>query len=574
VLTEREFADFELLVSGGFAPVDTYLTRDQYHECMRDGRVTLPDGTKSPLGLPIVLTATLSDLFSLSQEELDEEVDAGGIAPDVQIVAPDGTTHLATLHVSGLFPPEAAAECEGVYGTRDPAHPGVAATTAQYFEKCYCLEGEMELVAAPRHFDFSERRSVAAMRAELADAPGPVLAFQTRNPLHNAHLALLKAAIDRIGGTDQITLVVTPAVGPTQTGDVPAGVRMAAYRALLATDASGACAPDAPRNPFPGVRILLRPLPLAMRMAGPREALQHAVVRRALGATHFVVGRDHAGPSVRRSVAEGDHAPDGMFYGPDDARLFVESRAAELDGLEVVTFSAVAFDARLESYAPAASIPFEHRRAISGTEARRRLAAGGTLPEWFTPAAVSHALLPYFARPRGCVVLCCGLSGAGKTTLTQAVAEKLRGGATSPFVKLLDGDEVRTNLSKGLGFSRVDRSTNVRRVGYVAAAVAAAGGVALCANIAPYADDRTANRQTAEAAGVPFLEVFVDTPLAECERRAPKGLYARARAGTLKGFTGVNDPWEPPETPDVHLDGAEDLGAMAERLADAIRHVT
>ena len=279
-------------------------------------------------------------------------------------------------------------------------------------------------------------------------------------------------------------------------------------------------------------------------MAGPRSALFHAHIRRNLGATHFIVGRDHAGPSARRSVADGAHTVGSAFYDPCEAIVFAKTRPTP--GLKILTFRAIGYDKRAERYAPRGDIPEDRRAAISGTEARHRLSTGLPLPEWFTPPGVEKVLRPFYSRPQGIIIYLVGLSGAGKTTIANALAERCRALPDGRPVVVLDGDIIRTNLSRGLGFSKADRSANVRRIGYAAILAATGGNIAICANIAPYAEDRAVNRAAAEAAGLRYVGVHVATTLEVCEGRDPKGLYALVRAGTIPNFTGVSDPWEPP----------------------------
>jgi sulfate adenylyltransferase len=341
---------------------------------------------------------------------------------------------------------------------------------------------------------------------------------------------------------------------------------MAAYREALQMEPT-----------FPGFNLghvrefptLLVPLPLAMRMAGPREAVHHAIIRKNMGATHFVVGRDHAGPSTKRSFPDGGAKAGEPFYDPSAALELIQSLKSEL-GIDPVTFSAIGYDGRKGAYGLLTDIPEEDRKVISGTHVRWALQNGEPLPEWFTKPEVYKILSDWYGRPRGCVIYCVGLSASGKTTLALAVKERLEGKADCPPITFLDGDEVRANLSKGLSFSREDRGINVTRIGYVACVAARSGGIAICANIAPYAEDRDANRKRAASMGLRYLEVFVDTPLAVCEERDPKGLYAGARAGRIKGFTGISDPWEPPTAPDLRIDGTAPISDNVYRVVNAL----
>lgn len=611
-LNDRELADYELLTEGLLAPLGSYMSRAQYAACVGAGEEPAADGASpttdgSASGgsvanlLPIVLTFPKN-----KQPPIGAQIRLVAAAAD--------TTVLATLEVTEVYFPNPYAETQSVYGAHDPAHPGVSqmwdtygvspaqqespSTLFDYLSDpaVVCVSGPLIQPRAPAHHDFPERginRVLTHIAVHRAASNAPVIAFQTRNPLHRAHLALLEDAVQRAiadvseravydAARDAPLVLITPAVGPTQPGDVPAGVRMAAYRAALGTDKDGfraarggTCSAgsvssadttesadtDLPTG-LAASSIILCPLPLAMRMAGPRSALFHAQIRHNLGATHFIVGRDHAGPSTRRSTC----MPGSAFYAPSDAIEY--ARAHPIPGLEILTFRAIGYDKRAERYAPLDDIPEDRRAAISGTEARRRLGAGLPLPPWFTPPGVEKVLRPFYSRPRGVIIYLVGLSGAGKTTIANALAERCRALPDGRPVVVLDGDVIRTNLSRGLGFSKADRSANVRRIGYAARLAATGGNIAICANIAPYAADREVNRAAAEADGLCYVGVHVATTLEVCERRDPKGLYALVRAGTIPNFTGVSDPWEPP-TDYLNVVGTGPIGPALDEIMAA-----
>jgi sulfate adenylyltransferase len=389
--------------------------------------------------------------------------------------------------------------------------------------------------------DYSFHSSYATERrtpAELRDA-GPWLGFQTRNPLHRSHIELIRRAA---AATPDLKVLLHPVEGVTQECDVPFPVRMKCYRKVL--------------SQLPGTTLSI--LPLSMRMAGPREAVWHAVIRRNYGCSHFIVGRDHAGPSYKTKEGR-------PFYDPLAAQALAKSLESEI-GITIVTSEEVVFCEDTETYMTTAEVASgsvlaettadgmtlaSHRpyrtKQISGTQFRAMLEKGDTVPSWYSYPEVIAPLQAFYQKPRGLCVYFVGLSGSGKSTLALALKARIQEEAPHREVTILDADEIRTNLSKGLGFSKEDRSTNVRRIGYVASEIVRHGGIVLVANIAPFEADRAANRRAVAAWGA-YLEIFVDTPLGTCETRDVKGLYAAARAGTIKQFTGISDPFEEPVT--------------------------
>ena len=527
-LDHRQLCDLELLLDGSFSPLEGFMGQADYDAVVAGLR--LADGTLWPM--PIVL-------------DVSEEV-AAGLSSGEEIALRDTQgTVLALLSVSDVFRPDKTREALQVYGTLDPGHPGVADLLRRGE---VCVGGRVRGLRRPAHYDFTDLRlSPRDMRAWLA-AQGwqRVVAFQTRNPLHRAHVELTRRAMEAVGGR----LLLHPVVGRTRDGDVDTYTRVRCYRALLAH--------------YPADAVKLAVLPLAMRMAGPREALWHAIIRKNYGAGFFIVGRDHAGP--------GRDASGRPYYEPLAAQALVQLHAAEL-GIGVVPFAPMVYSVDRQAYVCTDELRAgEAVRDISGTELRRYLRDGTPIPTWFTYPEVEAVLrqrFPYSDK-RGCAVFFTGLSGAGKSTIAQALMAAILE-STGRQVSMLDGDEVRRTLSAGLGFSRADRSANILRIAYVAAEVVRHGGIAICAPIAPYADDRAAARALVEAHG-DFIEVHVSTALDVCEARDTKGLYAQARAGELKHFTGVSDPYEVPEAPDLRLDGAtETPAALAARILAVLR---
>ncbi len=522
-LTDRQVCDLELLMNGGFSPLRGFMNRADYDN-VRDS-MRMADGTLFPI--PITL-------------DVDAEF-AAGVAPGHRIALrdPEGVM-LAVLNVEDVWEPDKNEEAEKVFGTTNPEHPAV-----NYLMKTagsHYIGGSIEGVHAPMHYDFEWlRRTPAEVRAMFADQGwDKVVAFQTRNPMHRAHVELTKRAAEELGAH----LLIHPVVGMTKPGDVDHYTRVRVYQRILGRYPEGAA---------------LSLLPLAMRMAGPREAVWHAIIRKNHGVTHFIVGRDHAGP--------GSDSSGTPFYGPYDAQDLMREHEEEL-GVQMVPFKLMVYVPSLDTYMPIDEVPeATETLSISGTELRERLANGDEIPEWFSyPEVVAE--LRRTSRPRreqGFTVFFTGLSGSGKSTVANALMVKLleRGGRT---VTMLDGDVVRKNLSKGLGFSKEDRDTNVERIGYVASEITKAGGIAICAPIAPYAASRAANRDAISSQGG-YVLVHISTPLEVCEQRDRKGLYAKARAGIIKEFTGISDPYEVPDDADLTIDTTD---ITPEQAADQI----
>ncbi len=523
-LDERGLCDLELLAVGGFSPLATFLGRADYERVVAEGR--LADGTIWPL--PISLPVNVGNGVEVGKPLALRDV-YGNL--------------LAFLHVEEVYEYDREAEARGAYGTTDAKHPSVAHLRKQ---AGHYASGRLEVIRVPPHYDFVELRRTPAELREHFRSLGweKVVAFQTRNPLHRAHEELTKRAAEQIGGG----LLIHPVVGVTKPGDVDHYTRVRCYRALVDNDYE------------PG-SVVLSLLPLAMRMAGPREVLLHAIIRRNYGCTDFIVGRDHAGP--------GNDSTGKPFYPPYAAQEAMARHADEI-GMGMVDFKQMVFLPDEDRYSPVDEVPKGVRTAdISGTQVRDDyLAKGLPLPEWFSRPAVA-AILNETSPPRfrqGLTIWFTGLSGSGKSTVAHALVERLAEYGRN--VASLDGDEIRTHLSKGLGFSKEDRDTNIHRVGYVAGLVAAAGGTTICAVISPYREPRDKARKLSKGN---FVEVYCDTPIAVCETRDVKGLYAKARAavaeGKPMGFTGVDDPYEPPTSPEVTIDTSK-LGVQ--EAADAI----
>jgi sulfate adenylyltransferase len=511
-LTPRQICDVEMLISGGFAPLSGFLNEKDYESVCKDMR--LNDGELWPL--PITLDVDEKTAKSLKKGEKVELRDQEGIV-------------LAVLTVGDIWKPDKTKEANQVYKTNDSAHPAVD----YLYNKAgdYYVGGKLEAKELPTYYDFNEHRYTPKELKEHFKKMGwtKVVAFQTRNPMHRAHVELtLRATKDT-----QANLLIHPVVGMTKPGDVDHYTRVRVYQEVL-------------KN-YPQSTAMIALLPLAMRMGGPREALWHMIIRKNYGVTHFIVGRDHAGP--------GKDSKGRDIYGPYEAQKLAEQYAEEI-GVEVVPFQMMVYVEELDKYMPINDVPegMEHS-SISGTQLRALLSDGKTLPEWFTYPEVAKELQkthkPRFEK--GLTVFFTGLSGAGKSTVANALMVKLMElGKRS--VTLLDGDIVRKHLSSELGFSKEHRDINVKRIGYVASEIAKHGGIALCAPIAPYDSVRKEVRDMVTGGGGGFILVHVATPLNECEKRDRKGLYAAARAGKIKEFTGISDPYEGPADAEITLD--------------------
>jgi sulfate adenylyltransferase len=510
-LSHRQLCDLELLLNGAFSPLDGFMRPADYDRVVAEMR--LADGTLWPI--PVTLDVSEAFAEALAAGERVTLRDREGFP-------------IATIEVEAIWRPDKARECELVFATQDPAHPGVAALTRR--QHPVYLGGRLRGLARPVHHDFRRfRDDPAGLRAKFESwGWGRVVAFQTRNPMHRAHKEITFRAAQQVGAN----LLIHPVVGETMPGDIDHFSRVRCYEHILKT--------------YPEQTTAFSLLPLAMRMAGPREALWHAIIRKNFGCSHLIVGRDHAGP--------GNDGAGRSFYAPYAAQELLLRHQAEL-GVEAVPFHELVYSENRAQYMPLDGLGADDKALrISGTEFRRRLREGLEVPEWFSPPAVVAELRrSYPPKSRqGFTVFLTGLPSAGKSTIANALGAKLLelGGRS---VLLLDGDVVRKHLSSELGFSRAHRDLNIRRIGFVASEISRAGGIAICAAIAPYAETRRQVREMVEAVGG-FVEVYVSTPLEVCMRRDPKGLYAKARAGLITGITGIDDPYEPPAAPEIEID--------------------
>lgn len=523
-ISARAVCDLELLATGGFSPLDRFMNRADFESVVHTMR--LANGMLFPM--PITLPAFPDENLALDKE----------------IALRDSKNNLlAVMTLEEIYAWNRDDVAQQVFRTLDTKHPLVAEMGRWGTVN---LSGKLRVLSLPIYYDFQDLRLTPAQvreRLESITITNNVVAFQTRNPLHRVHEELTKRAAASVDGV----LLLHPSVGMTKPGDVDHYTRVRTYKALV-------------QHHYQPDRVVLSLLPLAMRMGGPREAVWHAIIRRNHGANHFVVGRDHAGP--------GKDSAGNPFYGPYDAQQLVEQHAEEI-GVKALPFHELIFLPDENRYEQATKIPAGTRTAsISGTQVREQyLNKGRLLPSWFTRPEVAEILSEaYPARhQQGVCIWLTGLSGAGKSTTAEILELLLL--EHGRRATMLDGDVVRTHLSKGLGFSKEDRDTNIRRIGFVAAEIVSHGGMVICAAVSPYRSVRDEVRQM--VGDDQFVEVFVNTPLEECERRDIKGMYAKARRGEITGFTGIDDPYEAPLNAEIELDT---VGASAEENARRILH--
>jgi sulfate adenylyltransferase len=510
-LTARQLCDLELLITGGFSPLGGFMTRADYEGVCHNMR--LSRGTLWPM--PITLDVT---------EEFAKKLTPG--TSKVALRDPEGVM-LAVLNVEEVWQPDRKAEAQAVFASTSAAHPGADYTINK--ANPWYVGGTLEGTQVPSHYDFRNLRlTPAEVRAEFARVGWRrVVAFQTRNPMHRAHVELAFRAAKRV----EANLLINPSVGMTKPGDVDYFTRVRCYQLLL------------PKFPQGTARLSL--LPLAMRMGGPREAIWHALIRKNHGCSHFIVGRDHAGPGK-----DTDGKP---FYGPYEAQEVFKKNEADI-GVTMVPFNMMVYLEGQDKYVPDDEVKNGDRVLnISGTELRQRLNEGREIPAWFTyPEVVSELRRSFPPRHKqGVTIFFTGLSGSGKSTIANVLLTKFLETGGRP-VTLLDGDLVRKHLSSELGFSKEHRDINIRRIGYVASEITKNGGIAICAPIAPYDATRKHVRQMIEPYGG-FILVHIATSVDVCEQRDRKGLYAKARAGILKEFTGISDPYEVPADAEVTI---------------------
>ena len=525
-LSDRQLCDIEMILNGGFSPLDGFMNRKDYNSVCEKMRL------ENNLLWPIPITLDIND----------ELVDTLEINEEIALRDKEGFV-IAILTIDDIWTPDKEKEAQQIYQTTDIFHPGVN-TLLNETHSTY-VGGRLKGIQYPKHYDYPNLRHTPQQLRESFDNWGwnNIIAFQTRNPMHRAHIELTKRALNE----KNAKLLIHPVVGLTKPGDVNHYTRVRCYKHIM--------------NKYPENMAALSLLPLAMRMAGPKEALWHAIIRKNYGCNYFIVGRDHASPGLNK-----DNTP---FYGPYDAQEMLNTNANEL-GIQMIPFKQLVYVKEKRSFIGVDEVPKDSTAlTVSGTELRKLLDDGKEIPEWFSYPEVISELQKQ--RPslsnRGFTIFFTGLSGSGKSTLANGLLVKLLEEGRRP-VSLLDGDIVRTHLSSELGFSKEHRSLNVRRIGFVASEITKNGGIAICAPIAPYRLDRQFNRDMIDPLGG-YIEIHVNTPLEVCEQRDAKGLYAKARKGLLKQFTGIDDPYEKPQNAEIVINSSNE---RPEILVDQILH--
>jgi sulfate adenylyltransferase len=519
-LSRRSVCDLELLSTGAFSPLDRFMGREDHERVLEEmrlsNRIVFPISVTLPVHEPLV--------------HLDQDI----------ALRDERNQLLAIMTVMEIYQWDQSREAEHIAGTQDVRHPLVA-------EMCSWgplnISGPLRVLQMPGHHDFVNLRLTPAETREKLEELGyqNVIAFQTRNPLHRAHEELTKRAIEQLNGA----LLLHPVIGMTNSGDIDSYTRVRTYKALA-------------ENYYDQSRILLSLLPLAMRMAGPREALWHALIRRNYGANHIIIGRDHASPGMASNGSP--------YYAAYAAQELVEQFSDEI-GIRPLPYGEFVYLPDEDRYEEKSRVPEGvSTSSISGTELRQQfLRTGRSLPPWFTRPEVAEILTQTYPprHKQGVCIWFTGFSGAGKSTTADVLTVLLQ--ECGRQVTVLDGDVIRLNLCPGLGFSREDRDLNIRRIGFVASEIVRHGGAVVCAAVSPYRSTR--NEVRGMIGDDRFVEVFVDTPLEECERRDTKGLYAKARRGEIRNFTGIDDSYEPPQCPEIRL---ETIGRAPEENARVI----
>ena len=506
-LSERALCDLELLATGAFSPLDRFMDRRNYERVISEMRLESGHIFPIPITLPVEKGNPLKENSDVALRDRKQNL-------------------LAVLKIEEVYEWNRADYCRKVLNTESFRHPLVS--ESQNWGDRF-VSGPMRIFELPKHFDFPELRlSPREVRDRLEKLRNAnVVAFQTRNPLHRAHEEMTKLAMEQVGGV----LLLHPVVGLTKPGDIDHYSRVRTYKLLI-------------EKFYDKDRVLLSLLPLAMRLAGPREALWHALIRRNYGANYFIVGRDHASPGMDENGK--------AFYGPNDAIELVEHFSTEL-GIRVIPFEEFVYRPDTNDYKEISKVEKNEKFfSLSGSAVREDyLNTGRPLPDWFMHRDVARVLEESHPpkHRQGICIWFTGLSGSGKSTTAEILTVLLA--SRGRQVSLLDGDVIRTHLSAGLGFDRDGRDANIRRIGFVASEIARHGGVAVCAAISPY---RRTRDEVRKMIGENFIEIFVSTSIEVCEQRDPKGLYGKARRGEIENFTGVDDTYEPPSAAEIIID--------------------
>lgn len=522
ILNERQLCDLEMIINGAFSPLKGFMNQKDYESVINHSR--LSNGKVWPL--PIVL--------SIPKKDIDINIKFIELFNKENLIA--------VLKVEDIYEPDIEEECLKTLGSFDDNHPYVSYLKS--LGDVYNIGGTIEKKEENIHYDFLEYRLTPIELKEKIEKFERILGFQTRNPMHNCHYYLTINSLEQIPSSNKC-LVLMPVVGVTQEEDVEHFTRVRCYIHMMK------------KYKEVGVNVFLCLLPLSMRMAGPREALWHSLIRKNYGCTDFTIGRDHAGPSKKTKSGE-------SFYKPTAAHEYVSLFEKEIN-INIIKSNSLVYDQSINKYVLQEKCKFENMKNISGTELRRILKNGENIPEWFTLPEISKELKNFYSK--GICFYLIGLSGSGKTTISQALYQRLKEKYNN--ITLLDGDIIRDNLGQKLGFSKEDRSMNVRRIGYIAKLLVENNGIVICSNIAPYEEDRLYNREIISSKGK-YIEIYINTTLEICEKRDVKGLYKKVRNGEIKNFTGIDDPFESPKNSDLIISGEGNMNEILDKIISLI----
>jgi sulfate adenylyltransferase len=512
-LNLRQICDLELLMNGGFSPLRGFMGQASYDSVVSDMR--LPDGRL--WSIPITL-------------DIPGDMAAGLGAGDRLALRDSEGFMLAALTIEDVWQPDKLREAQEVYGTTSTDHPGVRYLLEQT-QDTY-VGGSIEGIQLPIQLDFETLRDTPEDLRHMFAKMGwqNVVAFHTCKPMHRLHRAITLQAAKEV----QANILLHPSVGMTKPGDLHYYARVHCYQAI--------------RRHYPHNMAMLSLLPSAVRMAGPREVLLNAIMRQNYGCSHMIVGPGHASPP--RTNGDGER-----FYPRYAAQEMMAQYQDELD-IRMVPIRRVKYSPEDERYLPEEKLEAAGKEGLLFTDRDlvHHMEHGLEVPRWHSyPEVIEQLRRVYPPRDKqGVTLFFTGLSGSGKSTLAKILYAKFIEEGGRP-VTLLDGDVVRLNLSSELGFSKAHRNINVRRIGFVASEITKNGGIAICAPIAPYTAMRREVRDMIEQHGA-FIEIHVATSLEECEKRDRKGLYEKARKGIIPEFTGISDPYDIPEHPEIRVD--------------------
>jgi sulfate adenylyltransferase len=516
-LDERNLNDLEMFFLGAFDPLQGYNTFENFNSIVTHG--CLEDGTIWPIPfvLPVpecLLTKNNNSVSTHSNVFLNVRDVLGTIVARVSVV----DCYKVNIDVYGQL----------LLETSDTNHPFMDYLHNNHRDSVY-VGGNITPICPIKHFDFIQYRQNTKQVKDMIrhDHWDAVIGFQTRNPMHKSHFELTRQAVSEVQkeletsntSSARVLLLITPSCGVTQPGDIDSATRIRCYQKILPY-----------YKDLYNIDVKLVVLPLTMRMAGPKEALWHALIRQNFGCTHFIIGRDHAGPSCLQKNGK-------SFYEPYAAHALLKSFATKLKIIPILSMNMVYVPDKKQYVQENLLPPNASYEQLSGTKFRTALQNREPIPEWFSfPTVLEELKKVYHPRyQQGFCIYFTGLPCSGKSTLAKAVSARLEERESeNRHVSILDADIVRLHLSRGLGYSKQDRSVNVQRIGYVASLITYHYGIVLVANIAPYAADRLSNRRLITNAGGGYIEVYVSTPLSICQTRDVKQHYKNARLGVLK----------------------------------------